>query len=428
MNWASTTLGEICERGNGNIQTGPFGSQLHQSDYKHVGTPVVMPKDIRNDKINTNTIARISEEDVERLSRHKLSKGDIVFPRRGEISKRALVTEKEEGWLCGTGCLKINVGRQIADPHFIFYYLGQKSVVAWIENQAIGATMANLNTSILKNVPVNLPSFLIQRNIVDVLSAYDKLIDNNNRRIDILEQMAEEIYKEWFVRLRFPGWRVVKIVDGVPEEWDNEFLRKHATYSRGKSYKSIDLTEKDGIPMVNLKCVKRGGGYRKGGLKYFNGDHKASHIVRPGDIILAVTDMTQNRDIVGRVALIPNNAFEHGIISMDLVKINPKGISSYFLYATLRYSSFGIQLKEFANGANVLHLNPELIYFQKILVPPLDLIERFENVLKPIFLEKDILSEKNEILKKTRDLLLPRLMSGKLNLDHVMNETEKAHL
>ena len=128
------TLGEICDEVDGTIQTGPFGSQLHQSDYRDVGTPVVMPKDLIEGRVSVEGIARIGVEDVERLSRHKLSSGDIVYARRGDIGRRALITSREAGWMCGTGCMRISLGDTVVHPIFLYYYLGQPSVVAWIYN------------------------------------------------------------------------------------------------------------------------------------------------------------------------------------------------------------------------------------------------------------------------------------------------------
>ena len=104
-------LADICN----SIQTGPFGSQLHKSDYVEFGTPIVMPKDITNGKINDNNISRISKNDVAKLFKHKLVSGNIIYPRRGDISKCALITSKEDGWVCGTGCIKVDINQQIAN-------------------------------------------------------------------------------------------------------------------------------------------------------------------------------------------------------------------------------------------------------------------------------------------------------------------------
>jgi type I restriction enzyme S subunit len=218
--WVTKTIGELCDSGGGKVQTGPFGSQLHESDYSETGTPVVMPKDILNGRIDEATIARVSDTHVDRLGRHKLKKGDVIYGRRGDIGRQALVREENVGWLCGTGCLRITLGKSSVIPEFLHRYLQLSEIIRWIEGQAIGATMANLNTNILRRVPVTFPvACLTQRNITAILSAYDELIDSHKRRIALLEMLAEEIYREWFVRLRFPGHEKQRVVKGVPQGW-----------------------------------------------------------------------------------------------------------------------------------------------------------------------------------------------------------------
>ena len=142
MKWENTTLGEV----SSSIQTGPFGSQLHQSDYSEVGTPVVMPKDLVGGKISTESIARVSETHVERLSRHKILPGDILYSRRGDVGRCAYATESEANWLCGTGCLRVTLDREKANPLFVFYQLQTARSIGWVEKHAVGATMLNLNT------------------------------------------------------------------------------------------------------------------------------------------------------------------------------------------------------------------------------------------------------------------------------------------
>ena len=107
--WPETTLGELCKKPKGGIQTGPFGSQLHRSDYLDIGVPVIMPTNIRDGRVVDNGISRISEAMADKLKRHRVKVGDIIFSRRGEVDKCAVVTEREVGWLCGTGCLLARV-------------------------------------------------------------------------------------------------------------------------------------------------------------------------------------------------------------------------------------------------------------------------------------------------------------------------------
>src|SRR3990167_8165431 len=119
--WEFTTLGEVCERGGGEIQTGPFGSQLHAADYVPVGVPSIMPQNIGDNRIVEDSIARITPDDAKRLSRYLVRRGDIVYSRRGDVERRALVRDREDGWLCGTGCLRVRLGDKGPDPRFATY-------------------------------------------------------------------------------------------------------------------------------------------------------------------------------------------------------------------------------------------------------------------------------------------------------------------
>ncbi|MBI5524208.1 MAG: restriction endonuclease subunit S [Desulfarculus sp.] len=242
MEWTTRSLGKICDDVGGIIKTGPFGSQLHQSDYSEVGTPVVMPKDLIGGRISEGGIARVGDSHVQRLSHHKLKPGDIVYGRRGDIGRCALITQKEAGWLCGTGCLRVSLGSSPVDPQFLYYFLYQPAMIAWITNQAIGATMPNLNTNILRSVPITYPDLPSQRRIAAILSAYDDLIENNTRRIAILEDMARMIYQEWFVRFRFPGHEQVRMVESelgqIPEGWEVGKLGAFIELAYGKALKA----------------------------------------------------------------------------------------------------------------------------------------------------------------------------------------------
>lgn len=168
--WTATTLGSEVERCGGAVQTGPFGSQLHASDYVSEGVPVVMPKDIGGRRVSTASIARVREDDAERLSRHRLQTGDVVYSRRGDVERHALIGARESGWLCGTGCLLVRLGPDWPSPMFASFALDRPETRAWISQHAIGATMPNLNTGILSAVPLVMPTD-------DVLRAFARAVD-----------------------------------------------------------------------------------------------------------------------------------------------------------------------------------------------------------------------------------------------------------
>ena len=205
------TLGEIADQCGGEVRTGPFGSQLHEEDYSDTGVPVVMPKDIVLGRVSEETIARVGAAHVERLARHKLRAGDIVYGRRGDIGRRGLISTREHGWLCGTGCLRISLGNSVVDPAYLYYFLGEPRVVAGIAQQAVGATMPNLNTSILRGIEVSFPEMPIQRRVAEILAAYDALIENNARRIVVLEDTGRRLFEEWFGQRRPDNDKAVRL-------------------------------------------------------------------------------------------------------------------------------------------------------------------------------------------------------------------------
>ena len=281
--------------------------------------------------------------------------------------------------------------------------------------------MPNLNTAILRSVPVKAPPLPVQRRIASVLSAYDELIEKNQRRIQILETMARALYREWFVEFRFPGHekipRVASPLGDIPQGWETTPLGEVAHIFRGRSYRSVDLAGEGGLPFLNLKCIDRDGGFRRSGLKRYTGEYRDTHIAKKGDIVVAVTDMTQERRIVARAALVPTLKREFGVYSMDLVRVEPRpSMPGEFLYAFLRYSSFGDEVKQHANGVNVLHLAPKRITEFQLVVPPIDLIRQFTGVSAPTLGQMDTLESQIENLRCTRDLLLPRLLSGQVTL------------
>ena len=176
--------------------------------------------------------------------------------------------------------------------------------------------------------------------------------------------MAQRIYREWFVDFRYPGHEHVALVDSefglIPQGWSTGRIGDHATVIRGRSYRGIDVVDEGGVPFINLKCIARDGGFRPDGVKRYAGEFKDAHRARAGDIVMAVTDMTQERRIVARAARVPDVGEEFGIFSMDLVKIVPKDVPLSISLAC-SYSDFPDEVKAHANGANVLHLHPDRI-------------------------------------------------------------------
>lgn len=156
--WNYSTLAAEAKRCGGFVQTGPFGSQLHAADYVEEGVPVVMPQDLNNRRISVDRIVRVTDEMAQRLSRHRVKPGDVVYSRRGDVERHALVSDREAGWLCGTGCLLVRLGSAWPSQAYLSEVLDLPITREWLVRHAVGATMPNLNTSILGDVPLLMPS------------------------------------------------------------------------------------------------------------------------------------------------------------------------------------------------------------------------------------------------------------------------------
>ena len=375
---------------------------------------------INRGTINKEAVNFITEQKYRDIKKGRIARNDILLTTRGNgIGDAAFVTTNDKG-LINAQMLILRADNKDIYAKYLFYYITSNSLQNYILNFASGSAQRQIPIRDLKKIPIYLPKAQAQRKIAAILSAYDELIDNNQRRIALLEKMVEEIYREWFVRLRFPGHEKVRIVKGMPEEWCFDEASKFFNLAKGISYAAAELTDDTGhMPFINLKSFNRGGGYREDGLKYYSGQFKPEQVVYQNDVVMAVTDMTQDRAVIGRVARMPELGEKGAVISLDTVKLIPKNIHKTFLYAYMRYSGFANFIKEFANGANVLHLKPDLILQQKILIPPIPLQNKFAQIVEPLYAEADMLGKANIQLGKMRAMLLPRLISGKLSVEHL---------
>ena len=391
MSWRSVQLSDVAA----NIQTGPFGSQLHQSDYSEIGIPVVMPKDLIGGKISQDSIARVSEEHVQRLCRHIIQKNDILYSRRGDVGRCALATDYEVGWLCGTGCLRVTIDESKANPKFIFYQLQQPTTVGWVEKHAVGATMLNLNTTILGNVPLWLPQMDVQNHIADILSAYDDLIANNRKQITLLEEAAQRLYKEWFVDLRFPGYEHSKIVDGVPEGWKKERLVDIADVQYGYAFDSSQFNSKKlGTPIIRIRNIPE-----SQTEDYTTEAADPQYMVYNGDIVVGMDGEFHINSWAGDTAYLVQRTCRIKPLHTDL-----NGFLLWAIHEPIKY------FEQTVVGATVAHLGKKHMDTIRILVPS----EKFYMPFKMIFDKRLKLMNENEKLKEAREHLLPRLMSGKV--------------
>lgn len=404
-------LGDICRIVDCEHKTAPTQEE---------GVPLIRTPNIGRGFLILDNVKRVSDEIYQKWTKRTVpSRNDLIMAREAPVGNVAIIPKGCKVCL-GQRTVLIRVTSDNVSPLFLNYLLSSNGMFAYLNMLSNGATVGHLNVTDIRNLKIpSLPLLPNQNKIAGILYAYDKLIENNKRRIVILEKMSEELYREWFVRFRFPGYQNISVEKGIPQGWEIGLAENFFGHVKGKSYRGDEISDdpKDGIPFINLKSFHRGGRYREDGLKYYSGKYNTKQIVKEGDVVMAVTDMTQNREVVGRVARIPDLGEKGAIISLDVVKLVPKSISTTYLYSYLKYSGFGDFIKSFANGANVLHLKPDLVTQQKIVVPPEELRLKFEKIMDPIFIKINLLSKSNKVLELSRSQLLPRLISGKLSVE-----------
>ena len=412
--WKTVKLEDIST----SIQTGPFGSQLHQSDYSEKGVPVVMPKDIIDGKVDDSSIARVEMHHIQRLSRYTISEGDILYPRRGDVGKCAFISAKQNGWLCGTGCLRVSINQDKANSRFIFFQLQKRDTIGWIENHAIGATMLNLNTSILSNVPIELPTLNTQRRIAEILSRYDSLIENYQRQIKLLEEAAQRLYKEWFVDLNFPGHDNTPIIDGIPQGWEKkkliEFGCSLESGSRPKG--GVDSNLKDGIPSVGAENVIGLGKYNYSSEKLITNQFYSQ--MRKGKIKDRDILIYKDGAYIGRTSLF-QDGFPHKEMAVNehvflLHTLNEN--YQYYVFFTLYQKQYFEKMQKLNKNAAQPGLNQKALLDLDMLCPSENFVIAFRTTIEPLM--KALFSKANQIrnLTEARDRLLPKLMSGEIDI------------
>jgi type I restriction enzyme, S subunit len=411
MKWSESSLGELVAQDGGIIQTGPFGSQLHQADYEANGIPVIMPKDIIDGRVALDGVARVSEETAQRLGRHRLKERALVLPRRGEITKRAFITIEQAGWLCGTGCLKIELNGEYLLPEFLYYYMEQTHVVRWLEQHAVGTTMLNLNTEIAAGLPVRYPTLTIQQRIADILSAYDDLIENNRRRMALLEEAAWQLYREWFVRLRFPGHEHTRITHGIPEGWERKAL---AELSEFIDYGYTASAEQEEVGPKFLRITDIAPNFIDwASVPYcqIEDERMAKFRLCEGDIVIARTGATVG--YAKRLHKRPPDA----VFASYLVRLRLKSeADSLIVGVFVESQDYKNYVQSRIGGAAQPNANAKVLAAAEILVPPPAFKEAFRNFVEPMVDQRELLQIQNQKLRATRDLLLPRLMSGEITV------------
>lgn len=352
----------------------------------------------------------ISESTHNKLKRSQIEADDILFSMAGiYLGKLAIV--KDEDVPANTNqavaLIRFNKGVNI---DYLYYFMVQKSFNAYVNCMSAQAAQPNINLKQIGNLQIALPTDEQQKRIADILSAYDNLIENNNKRIHLLERMAESLYKEWFIRFRFPGYEDTEFEDGMPRGWVREKIglhyntcsggtpsRTHEEYYTEGTIPWVKTGEiKDGIIIHTDECITEAG--IKG---------SSAKLLPQGSVVMAMYGVN-----IGMLAYLDSEMTcnQACCVFNDKNEINSRHYLFHYLYSIRDY------LLLIGFGAAQQNLSQDLIKKVKIVIPPAELIKEFDKQKEPLYQTIRALMMQNDKLIKQRDALLPRLMSGKLEV------------
>ena len=419
--WSTKLLSELVVE-DGGVQTGPFGSQLHQRDYVEVGTPIITVEHLGENRILHTNLPRVSDVDRKRLSKYAMSAGDIIFSRVGSVDRRSIVRQSEDGWLFSGRCLRVRVSSNKIDSMYLAYYLGDPRVKQYVRSVAVGATMPSINTKILSELPVSFPPDLKnQKAIAHVLGALDDKIELNMKMNQALENIAKAIFKSWFVDFDPVRAKAEGRSTGLPSEISDLFPSELVESKVGevpKGWKRIMLGDlvvpKKGQTITKKKCIEGEVPVVAGGLEpaYF---HNASNVKAP------VVTISASGANAGYARL-----YHQDIWASDCSFISKEqSAMPYLWYVFLKLNQDNIYHMQ--QEAAQPHIYPSDLMRLEICVPETNLLwNKLNELVSPIFERIGLSICEHDVLVAIRDTLLPKLISGELRIPDAEKFLEQA--
>ena len=389
MKWEKLRLSELCiSIADGDHQSMPVSKS---------GIPFIVIANIRNNTVDFSKSRFVPNSYYEKLEeRRKPRKGDVIYSVKGSFGIPVYVnTDQPFTFQRDIAIIKCN---EKMNSHFLYYVLKSEEYYRIADSLAIGAAQRALTLKTLNNLPIPCPPIETQNKIVRILSAYDNLIENNQKQIKLLEEAAQRLYKEWFVDLHFPGWESAEIVDGVPVGWKKVSIDDLGEYINGFAFKPSDW-HTIGKPIIKIKEMNEG--VTKDTPRNSGNSIPEKYNVSEGDILFSWS---------ATLAVIIWHS-EEGLLNQHLYKVVPhQNYCREFVYQSLFYSIPSFQ--NLTTGATMKHLQRGKLKDVCLLAPTNSIMRQFNEVADPYRMMLLTLEKRIASLKEARDRLLPKLMSG----------------
>lgn len=356
-----------------------------------VGYPLIRTPNIGKGRLILDGVHRVSEKVyIDRTQRGIPQDGDLIFAREAPAGNVALVTNGEKVCL-GQRTVLIRPNQEKVNPEYLVYYLLAPQQQYELLGTANGATVAHVNLPVIRNLPINIPESGVQDKVANILSSFDNLIENNQKQIKLLEEAAQRLYKEWFVDLRFPGYEGTEIVDGVPEGWKKHHIDDVFHIKYGKTLPTSKITKEGKYPVYGANGV----------IGFYLEKNVDDYVVLITSRGNGSGDVLRTHD---KESFVTNNSF--------IVKPYDHSIRLPFIHQLMKNTDF----KNICTGSAQPQLTNNSISTLLVLLPSCELISQFCDIESSWYEKIEMLLTQNRLLSQARDRLLPKLMSGEIEV------------
>jgi len=414
--WREVSVADIAADAPNALSTGPFGSSISARFFQPDGVPVIRGSNLSLDvgvKLNDREFAYISDEKAQQFRRSIVKAGDLVFTCWGTIGQIGLITPKArfDEYVISNKQMKLTPNNRLVDSTFLYYLLSCPEMVAKVTGQSIGAAVPGFNLGQLKEIRFSIPDLSVQRTIASILAGVDELIENNRRRIKVLEQMAQAVYQEWFVKFRYPGHESVPLVDSplgsVPIGWNVERasdvlqINPRIKIPNNQEYPFLSMGDVSERSMVCFPTEYRN---KVSGARYLNQD----------TLFARITPSLENGK-TGFVQFLENG--QMGVGSTEFIVLRGNLVGCAFTYCLARSEGFRNHAIASMSGASGRQrVRNECFDTYLLPVPPREVCGLFESEIAGLFACVYSLAKQANNLAIQRDLLLPRLVTGKIDV------------
>ena len=408
--WRSANLVDVAAEKRWALNGGPFGSKLSRKHYTESGVPVIRGSNLPFDsRFSFADFVYVSEEKADELIANNAHPGDLIFTQRGTIGQVGLIPMDSPfpRFVISQSQMKLTVDTEQADAEFLYYFFTAVETVQKILNLTLSSGVPHINLEILRKFETPVPPLRTQQRIAAILSAYDELIENSQRRIKILESMARALYREWFVHFRFPGHESVPLVPSslgnIPQGWEVKPFSALASYVNGYPFKPAQLG-REGKPIIKIKELK--GGIIADTPRNPGDGIPEKYNIYDGDVLFSWSADLDTYLWMGG----------EGFLNQHLFNVLPADdLSLAFCFHALKEAM--PRFRALSLGATMHHIKRSALDQVFTVVGPVATRERFESLVVPMHYQLIMLTRHVTNLRRTRDLLLSRLLSGQINVE-----------